>query len=116
MSGFSPGATSNRETPDEAAVRETLEETGLEIEIVGSEEEINEDSIDLKQPFNINLHRVEDGHWHCDFQYIARVKGRTDDYEYSDEDLKWFSKEELEDLEMLENTRKTALEALKQSS
>ncbi|MFB6200259.1 MAG: hypothetical protein ABEJ83_05220, partial [Candidatus Nanohaloarchaea archaeon] len=64
--------------------------------------------------FNINLHRVEENHWHCDFQFVAEVEGSLDDYEYSDDDMKWFSREELrsQDLEMPENARKTALRVL----
>jgi 8-oxo-dGTP pyrophosphatase MutT (NUDIX family) len=110
------GHIESGETPDEAAKRETVEETGLEVEVVGSENRIDEESVDLSQPFNINLHKIEDGHWHCDFQYLARVKGEVEDYEYSDQDIKWFSKKELEDLEMPENARKTATEAIEYRS
>lgn len=103
------------ETPDEAAVRETMEETGLEVKVVGDEEEIGEDAVDLPQPFNINLHKIEDGHWHLDFQYLAHVKDETGEYEYSDGDIKWFSETELqdEDLEIPDNARRTALKAIR---
>ena len=101
------------ETPDEAAKREALEETGYRIELKSSTEKISEESIDLPEPFNVNLHRIRDGHWHCDFQYIAELTNeRKDDYEYQDEDIGWFSKEELEDLEMPKNARKTVKKAL----
>jgi 8-oxo-dGTP pyrophosphatase MutT (NUDIX family) len=104
------------ETPDEAAVRETMEETGLEVEVVGQDEEVGENAVDLPMPFNVNLHKIEDGHWHCDFQYLARVQEETDEYEYDDSDMKWFSKEDLknEGLEIPENARRTALDALKE--
>lgn len=112
------GHVEDGETPDEAAVRETREETGLEVEVVGEEEEIGDSAVDLPRPFNVNLHKIEDGHWHCDFQYLARVKGEIEEHEYSDEDMKWFSEEELRsgDYEMPDNTRKTALKALRQLS
>ena len=103
------------ETPDEAAVRETLEETGLEVEIVGSEEEFEGFSaVDLPKPFNINLHEIEEGHWHLDFQYIVEIVGEREEYEYDDEDMKWLSKEDLkkEEYEMPENVRRSALEAI----
>jgi 8-oxo-dGTP pyrophosphatase MutT (NUDIX family) len=109
------GHVESGETPDEAAVRETLEETGLEVEVVGDEEEYKGFSaVDLPQPFNINLHEIEEDHWHLDFQYIVEIVGETDDYEYDDEDMKWFSKQEIESdkYEMPENVRKSALKAL----
>jgi 8-oxo-dGTP pyrophosphatase MutT (NUDIX family) len=109
------GHVESGETPDEAAVRETLEETGLEAEVVGEEEAFdNFSAIDLPKPFNINLHEIEEGHWHLDFQYIVEIVGETDDYEYDDEDMKWMSREEIEsdEYEMPENVKKSALKLL----
>lgn len=111
------GHIEDRETPDEAAIRETKEETGLEVEIIEDfrpETSFENESEDLPQPFNINLHRIEEGHWHLDFQYLARPVNELEEKEYSDEDMKWFSQEELEDesLDMPENARRTALKAL----
>lgn len=113
------GHVEEGETPDEAAIRETMEEVGLEVEILESfrpDTSYENKSEDLPQPFNINLHQIEEGHWHLDFQYLARPVGEIDEKEYSDEDMKWFSKNELEneDLNMPENARKTALNALKE--
>ena len=114
------GHVEERETPDEAAIRETMEEVGLEVEILDdfkSETSFENLSEDLPQPFNINLHRIEEGHWHLDFQYLVRPVNEVGEKEYSDEDIKWFSREELEneDLEMPENARKTALKALEEA-
>ncbi|MFP4229759.1 MAG: NUDIX hydrolase [Candidatus Nanohaloarchaea archaeon] len=114
------GHIEERETPDEAAKRETREETGLEVEILDDfrpETSFQNKSEDLPQPFNINLHRIEEGHWHLDFQYLARPVDETSEKEYSDKDMKWFSKKELEDedLNIPENARKTALKALKEN-
>ena len=111
------GHVEERETPDEAAIRETMEEVGLEVEILEGfrpDTSFENESEDLPQPFNINLHQIEEGHWHLDFQYLARPVDEIDEKEYSDEDMKWFSKEELEneDLNMPENARATALNAL----
>jgi 8-oxo-dGTP pyrophosphatase MutT (NUDIX family) len=107
------------ETPDEAAVRETLEETGLKVEVVGEEERFeNFSAIDLPQPFNINLHEIEDGHWHLDFQYIVEVVGETEDYEYEDENMKWLSKDDIksDEYDMPENVRKSALKVMDKDS
>lgn len=113
------GHVEDRETPDEAAIRETMEEVGLEVEIVEDfRPEISFENLseDLPQPFNINLHRIEEGHWHLDFQYLVRPVNKVSEKEYSDEDMKWFSEEELRDgdLSMPENARKTALKALRE--
>jgi 8-oxo-dGTP pyrophosphatase MutT (NUDIX family) len=106
------------ETPDEAAVRETLEETGLEVELIDNDEEEFEgfSAVDLPMPFNINLHEIEEGHWHCDFQYIVRIVGENSDYEYKDEDMEWLSKKELESgvYEMPENIRRSAVKAIEE--
>lgn len=111
------GHVEERETPDEAAIRETMEEVGLEVEILEDfrpDTSFENRSEDLPQPFNINLHQIEESHWHLDFQYLARPVDEIDEKEYSYEDMKWFSKEELEneDLNMPENARVTALNAL----
>ena len=111
------GHVEERETPDEAAVRETLEETGLKVEIIEDfkpDTSFENKSEDLPKPFNINLHQIEEGHWHLDFQYLARPLDEVIEKEYSDEDMKWFSREDLEDenLNMPENARKTGLKAL----
>lgn len=111
------GHVEERETPGEAAIRETMEEVGLEIEILDGfmpDTSFENKSEDLPQPFNINLHRIEEGHWHLDFQYLARPVNEISEKEYSDEDMKWFSEDELEDehLNMPENARVTGLRAL----
>ena len=113
------GHVEDRETPDEAAVRETIEEVGIEVEILEDfrpETSFVNKSEDLPQPFNINLHQIEEGHWHLDFQYLTRPVNEISEKEYSDENMKWFSREELEDenVNMPENARKTALKALRE--
>lgn len=111
------GHVEDRETPDEAAIREAMEEVGLKVEILEEfrpEKSFENMSEDLPQPFNVNLHRIEDGHWHLDFQYIVKPVDGLNEQEYSDESIKWFSREELENksLDTPENARKTALRAL----
>ncbi|MBC5793388.1 MAG: NUDIX domain-containing protein [Nanohaloarchaea archaeon] len=107
------GHVEEGETPTETAKREVLEETGHEISIVGSVEEYGDGSTDLPEPFNVNLHRIKDGHWHLEFQYMGKITGRVNDYEYSEEDIEWFSKSEIEELDDIpENARRAALKAL----
>lgn len=107
------GHIEDGETPTETARREVLEETGHEVEILGSEEKYRDGSADLPEPFNVNLHRIEGGHWHLEFQYLARIEERKSEYEYSDEDIEWFSKKDVKELENIpENARRAALKAL----
>lgn len=92
------GHVEEGETPDEAARRETREETGVEIEFV--EDFVPEDSLDetdnLPRPFNINLHPIREDHYHCDFQFLARVREENEaSHSHEHDGLKWFSKEEL---------------------
>lgn len=112
------GHVEERETPDEAAIREVKEETGLEVEIVDDFQpgmEFGNRAENLPQPVNVNVHRVEEGHWHVDFLYVARIKDEVEDYEYDEGEMKWFSEEELEkDLEMPDNARKVALKVLEE--
>ncbi len=112
------GHVEDRETPDEAAIRETKEEVGLEVEIIEDfrpETLFDNDSEYLPQPLNINLHKIEEDHWHLDFQYLVKPVNKLSEKEYSDNDIKWFSKEQLEheDIKIPENARQTALNALK---
>jgi 8-oxo-dGTP pyrophosphatase MutT (NUDIX family) len=91
------GHVEERELPDETAKRETLEETGFHVELQHSSGVVEEVFIDVPRPFNVNLHRIEEGHWHLDHLYLATIKDReeaTHDYEH--DGIKWFSKEELE--------------------
>ncbi len=110
------------ETPDEAAIREVREETGLEVEIVDEFQpgmEFEDDwAKNLPRPINVNIHQVEEGHWHVDFLYVARIVGESEEYEYDEDEMKWFSEEELEneDVEMPDNARKAALKVLENFS
>lgn len=103
------------ETPAEAAVREAKEETGLEVEIDGFKENISDGEEDLPNPFNVNIHRIREGHFHCDFAFLARVVGEGVATHSDEHDgLLWLSREELgsNNLDMPDNVRRSALEAL----
>lgn len=115
------GHVEESETPDEAALREVREETGFDVEILEDFKpttEFQNESYNLPKPFNVNVHRVEKGHWHCDFLYVVRIVENLGKGEYSEEDMKWFSRENLEneDFEIPGNARKTALKVLDEYS
>ena len=68
-----PGGHIERdELPDEAAVREVLEETGVEVELVGERREDVEDPVQLHRPAGVQLEDIGPGHQHIDLIYFAR--------------------------------------------
>lgn len=105
------------ETPDEAAERETREEVGFEIKFTEKADINCENSDNLPRPFNTNLHTVSENHMHCDFGFLAEPVEKveaTHDYEHDGQ--KWFSKEELKELDKIpENVMELCLLAIEKS-
>ena len=91
-----PGGHIERdELPDDAAVREVLEETGLEIELVGERREDVEDPVQLHRPAGVQLENIGPGHQHIDLIYFARPAGPTTIGQEFDEDrVGWYSLED----------------------
>lgn len=110
------GHVEPRETPDEAAVREVAEETGVAMRIhddfLPSTE--GREAEDLPEPFRINLHEVREGHWHVDFAYLAVVEDVDEPTDADAHDgQRWFARDELLELSPLDaNTRRMAIEAI----
>jgi ADP-ribose pyrophosphatase YjhB (NUDIX family) len=73
------GHIEENETPEEALKREVLEETGLEIEIIGEIDEnlsdINNDITVLHKPYVILCERIrgKDEHYHIDMVYQCKI-------------------------------------------
>jgi len=73
-----PGGHIERdELPDDAAVREVFEETGVEVELVGERREDVDDPIQLHRPAGVQLENIGPGHQHIDLIYFARPRGPT---------------------------------------
>lgn len=110
------------ELPHETARRETREETGYEIEFMekptdGVYEE--EGAFDLPKPIEINVHRIEAGHWHCDFAFRAEVVGVHEPSHGEEQNgLKWFDIDELQsdEFDIPQNVRSAAINALEVDS
>lgn len=86
------------EDPEEALFREIKEETGLEVEIVGSKPNMkSNDTKFIYAPNYIEVHDANPPHRHIALNYFA--KARTKDHIKSPEhdELKWFSSDELDD-------------------
>lgn len=91
------------ETPPEAARREVLEETGLEIVFI--DQEILKIPISFERPFiclleDVPAHKDTPAHQHMDFIYLAKPVHGHMPYE----GFHWFSKNQLKDLELFADT------------
>ncbi len=83
------------ESPETTALRETKEETGLEVEIVGDVFPVGNR---LKTPFGIQLNVINPEHEHVDIIYLATPKSDQVTVENIIETngIGWFSIEEIE--------------------
>ena len=101
------------ELPDEAAVREVLEETGLAVELVGELGVGVDRPRQLVSPAGIQLEDIGPGHQHIDLIYFARVTGgqaRVAPQEA--EAFHWYSHHELGGQEIAEDIRVLGREAI----
>ena len=64
------------ELPDQAAIREVFEETGIRIELVADYEPAGFEHA-LPRPAGIQLEDIEPGHQHIDLIYFAKPIGDT---------------------------------------
>jgi len=104
------GHVEPNETPQEAAIRECLEETGLEISLVSDERQVHvsETSKSLPRPYmclleNIPPYKDTPAHQHIDFIFIAKVIGGTERFDKRESAaLKWFTLEEVQNIPLNE--------------
>jgi 8-oxo-dGTP pyrophosphatase MutT (NUDIX family) len=112
----SGGHIEQGELPDDAAVREVLEETGLEVELVGERREDVSDPVQLHRPAGVQLENIGPGHQHIDLIYFAKPKGPTGIKKDFDEDkLGWYGPEDWDGMAVnvaVWGWRKRALSAL----
>jgi 8-oxo-dGTP pyrophosphatase MutT (NUDIX family) len=89
------GHIERNELPDDAAVREVFEETGVKIELVGERREDVEDPIQLHRPAGVQLENIGPGHQHIDLIYFARPHGPTKIHAvYSENKVGWYGPED----------------------
>jgi 8-oxo-dGTP pyrophosphatase MutT (NUDIX family) len=104
------------ELPEEAALREIEEESGLKVELYTPDKQIEMgETKQLFRPMHILLENINEFHQHIDFIYYAKTDtsnvisqdGETDD-------LKWFTAEEIKELDDCpKNVKVLSLEAIK---
>ena len=91
------GKIDNHETPEIAAVRETLEETGLNVKLVGP---LYNNFLDVVQPFGIEKHILSSDRAHVDFIYLGFAQNSDDVVvaETEASEFGWFSLEQIKNL------------------
>ena len=104
------------ELPDEAAIREVREETGMSVELVGERGLPISHPRQLVRPAGIQLEDIQPGHQHIDLIYFARpsdpanvdVMGN-----HESEEVRWFSLPEVADHGVVEDVRLWAERAIR---
>lgn len=93
------GHVDEDELPEEAAVREAREESGLDIELFNSDKNYKKyySNIDLLiKPAHIELHLIEEYHHHINLVYYAKSNNsKIQAEDERDEHFQWFTKDEL---------------------
>jgi 8-oxo-dGTP pyrophosphatase MutT (NUDIX family) len=103
------------ELPDEAARRETLEETGVDIRLVGGrglDRDGPGEPRQLVRPAGIQLEDITPGHQHIDLVYFAVPAGSTDPATPLPEGAGWFDAAALTDLPLTDEVRAWCHKAL----
>lgn len=95
------------ETPEEAAVREVFEETGLKIKLIGEHFPREEDLI---RPLGVQCNRKTDGTRFIDIIYAAKpINNADDDIKLNDEstEIGWFTRNELDRIPVFQDVKIT---------
>lgn len=92
------GHIEDNELPEETALRETYEETGVRVKLLGERFPREDDFI---RPLGIQRNRGKDGTLHVDITYIGIPLSQDNVIEDDEIDrCAWFSLEELDDIEL----------------
>lgn len=88
------------ENPEQAAVREAKEESGLDVELIGARPPIEKETgfIPLLQPSYMDIHLIKEPHWHIGMVYFAKVKSGEVKLNAEEHlDIQWLSEGDFED-------------------
>lgn len=110
------GHIEENELPDDAAVREVLEETGVPVALLGERREDVKAPVQLHRPAGVQLEDIGPGHQHIDLIYFARPTGATDiEAEFAADKVGWYGLQDWKDMEVNAEVRgwcERALQAL----
>ena len=99
------GHIEDEETPEEAALRETYEETGIKVKLLGDRFPREDDFI---KPLGIQKNRNKEGDVHIDIIYagvpVNEVEGHISDESI---DLHWFTRKELDYIDLFPDIKIT---------
>ena len=104
------------ETPEDAIKREVKEETGFEFKFYRDSHEENDGHLKVIKPYRFQVEEVSHHGRHMNFVFLGKCLSYDANVVETDEKekLRWFSEDEIKNEKvMLENVRKTALEALR---
>ena len=100
------GHIEDNETPEETALREVYEETGVKVKLVGERFPREDDYI---RPLTVQKNTGIEGTIHVDFFYLAVPVGDIIPRPQLEENIavKWFSRDELEEINVFEDIKIT---------
>jgi 8-oxo-dGTP pyrophosphatase MutT (NUDIX family) len=86
------------EDPEQAALREAREESGLEVELIGERQPTTGSGTRaLIRPRFLDIHRISDTHEHVGIIYLARPRGGTVNLAAAEHhEIRWCSTHDLE--------------------
>ena len=91
------GHIAPHELPDDAAIREVYEESGVEIELVGDKALAVDAPKQLVRPRGVQLEFIHEGHEHIDLIYFATpIKTYSGFLRSDDPTLGWYNSEDLQ--------------------
>lgn len=104
---FPPGGhVEPNELPDDAAVREVLEESGVPVALIGERALPLHEPRQLVRPRGVQLETIAPNHEHIDLIYFAKpLSGYNGELSETDETLGWYDKVGLAGLELTEEIR-----------
>lgn len=106
------GHIENDETPEEAAIREIYEETGLKITLIGERFPREDDMI---RPLGIQCNRKNDGTRFIDIIYVGKPNNPEEQLKKNNESTQigWFTRAELDRLPVFQDVKITMDHILK---